>query len=129
MREVRKIYIFWLTFNAQKMKFSIKDFFSKSDQTHSVMHIWTHFLKKSLIENSIFLCSPCEQILLRLYVDRVDIILHLHHTTVPLDCGVPTVLNHLEYLPDTCQMSMYVILPLFSPAIRVLVVLTLTKRM
>ena len=54
MREVRKIYIFWLTFSAQKMKFSIKDFFSKSDQTHSVMHIWTHFLKKSLKENSIF---------------------------------------------------------------------------
>ena len=33
---------------AQKMKFSINDFFSKCDQIHS------HLLKKSLIENFIF---------------------------------------------------------------------------
>ena len=36
----------------KKMKFSIKDFFSKCDQIH-----WSHLLKKSLIENFIFLRS------------------------------------------------------------------------
>ena len=37
-----------------KMKFSIKDFFSKCDQIHSFLRIWSHVLKKSLIENFIF---------------------------------------------------------------------------
>ena len=34
---------------AQKMKFSIKDFFSKFDQFHSFFRIWPHLLKKSVI--------------------------------------------------------------------------------
>ena len=37
-----------------KMKFSIKDFFSKCDQIHSFLRIWSHLLKKSLVENFIF---------------------------------------------------------------------------
>ena len=37
------------------MKFSIKDFFSKYDQIR--MRIWSYLLKKSLMENFIFLCS------------------------------------------------------------------------
>ena len=32
---------------AQKMKFSIKDFFCKCDQIHSFLRIWLHLLKKS----------------------------------------------------------------------------------
>ena len=43
-----------LTSTAQKMKFSIKDFFSKSDQIRSFLRIWLHLLKKSLMENFIF---------------------------------------------------------------------------
>ena len=39
------------------MKFSIKDFFSKFDQTRSFLRIWSYLLKKSLMENFIFLCS------------------------------------------------------------------------
>ena len=39
---------------AQKMKFSIKDFFSKCDQIRSFLGIWSHLLKKSLMENFIF---------------------------------------------------------------------------
>ena len=39
---------------AQKMTFSIKDFFSKWDQIGSFLRIWSHFLKKSLVENFIF---------------------------------------------------------------------------
>ena len=39
---------------AQKMKFSIKNFFSKYDQIRSFLWIWSHLLKKSLMENFIF---------------------------------------------------------------------------
>ena len=36
---------------AQKIKFSIKDFFSKCDQIRSFLLIWSHLLKNSLMEN------------------------------------------------------------------------------
>ena len=39
---------------AQKMRFSVKDFFSKCDQIRSFLRIWSDLLKKSLIENLIF---------------------------------------------------------------------------
>ena len=39
---------------AQKIKFSIKDFFSKWDQNRRKLRIWSHLLKKFLIENFIF---------------------------------------------------------------------------
>ena len=39
---------------AQKIKFSIKDFFSKCDHIRSYLRIWSHLLKKSLMENFIF---------------------------------------------------------------------------
>ena len=42
------------TDNAQKVKFSIKDFFSKCDQIRRKLRIWSYFLKKSLLENFIF---------------------------------------------------------------------------
>ena len=38
----------------QKVKFSIKDFLSKSDQIRNRLQIWSHLLKKTLIENFIF---------------------------------------------------------------------------
>ena len=41
-------------FTAQKMKFSIKDFFSKCDQIRRKLQIWSHLQKKSLMENVIF---------------------------------------------------------------------------
>ena len=43
---------------AQKIKFSIKDFFSKCDQICSLLLIWSHLLKKSLMENFIFCAVP-----------------------------------------------------------------------
>ena len=42
---------------AQKMNFSIKDFFSKCDQIRRKWDIWSHLLKKSLMEKLHFLCS------------------------------------------------------------------------
>ena len=44
---------------ARKMKFSIKDFFSKCDQIHSFLRIWSHLLKRSLMENVIFFIFFC----------------------------------------------------------------------
>ena len=38
----------------QKVKFSIKDFLSKSDQIRNRLQIWSHLLKKTLMENFIF---------------------------------------------------------------------------
>ena len=46
-------------FTAQKMKLSINDFFSKCDQIRSFLRIWSHLLKKSLMENFIF-CAVLE---------------------------------------------------------------------
>ena len=37
-----------------KMKFSMKDFFNRCDQIRGKLQIWSHILKKSLMENSIF---------------------------------------------------------------------------
>ena len=39
---------------AQKMKIPIKDFFSKCDQICSFLRIWSHLLRKSLMEKFIF---------------------------------------------------------------------------
>ena len=41
-------------YTAQKMKFSIKDSFSKCDQIRRKLRIWSRLLKKSLTENFIF---------------------------------------------------------------------------
>ena len=42
------------TYTAQKIKFTIKDFFSKCDQIRRKLRVWSHFLKKSLMEKFIF---------------------------------------------------------------------------
>ena len=39
---------------AQKMKFSVKDFFSKCDHIRRKLRIWSHLLKKFLMESFIF---------------------------------------------------------------------------
>ena len=40
--------------NAQKMKFCIKNLFSKCDKIRRKLLIWSHLLKKSLMKNFIF---------------------------------------------------------------------------
>ena len=40
--------------SAQKMKFSITNFFSKCNQIQRKLQIWSHLFKKSLMENFIF---------------------------------------------------------------------------
>ena len=49
------VFFNWAVNNtAQKMKFSIKDFFSKCDQIRSSLRIWSDLLNKFLMENFIF---------------------------------------------------------------------------
>ena len=48
-----------LTITTQKMKFSIKDFFSKCDQIRRKLGSWSYLLKKSLMENFFFFWSEC----------------------------------------------------------------------
>ena len=46
-----------LTAHCTKNEVSIKDFFSKCDQIRSKLWIWSYLLKKSSMEDLIFLCS------------------------------------------------------------------------
>ena len=43
-----------VTYTAQKIKFSIQDFFSKCDKIRRKLWIWSHLPKKSLMERLIF---------------------------------------------------------------------------
>ena len=54
VKTTKKPAIFYHMMTAQKMKFSIKDFFRKCDQIRSFLGMWSHILKKSLMENFIF---------------------------------------------------------------------------
>ena len=45
----------YLTFTAQKMKFSIKNFVSKCDQIRSFLRIWSHLWRNPLWKTSFFI--------------------------------------------------------------------------
>ena len=51
----------FLPATSQKMKFSIKNVFNKCDQIRSFLRIWSHLLKKSLMENFIFCVVSAEK--------------------------------------------------------------------
>ena len=53
----------------QKMKLSIKDFFSECDQNLRKLRIWSHLLKKPLVENLIF-CAVQNENLWRLKTSK-----------------------------------------------------------
>ena len=50
----KSFFYFWFIDTAQKMKFSMKDFFSKCDKIRRKLWIWSHLLQKSFMENFIF---------------------------------------------------------------------------
>ena len=49
-----------------KKKFYIKDFFSNCDQIRRKLRIWSHLLKKSLMENFIFCAMLTNKNLLKI---------------------------------------------------------------
>ena len=58
----------------QKMKFSIKDFFSECDQIRIYLRIWSHLLKKSsLMENFIFAQSHLRELFLIIKISGLHI--------------------------------------------------------
>ena len=60
---------------AQKTKLSIKDFFSKCDQIRRKLRIWSHLLKKSLMENFIF-CVANEEVIWDAFKRFSDVFLY-----------------------------------------------------
>ena len=67
------VYTLLSIFTVQKMKFSIIDFFSKCDQIRRKLWIWSHLLKKSLMENFIF----CAVTLLSIFIFKRYLIMRL----------------------------------------------------
>ena len=57
----QKIYQFKGRYHCTKMKFSTKDFFSTCNQIRSLLRLWSHLVKKFLMENFIF-CAVYFQI-------------------------------------------------------------------
>ena len=68
----------------KKMKVSIENFFSKCDQIHKKLWIWSHFLKKSLMKIFNFLCNVT--FIIFVVVLLSDLILFMRN-----------ILNHLSW--------------------------------
>ena len=77
---------------AQKMKFSIKDFFSKCDQICRKLRIWSHLLKKTLMESLVFCAVRMSMLVLN----------NIHYN---VDFFRLSMLGYSEPLSDKC-MSM-----------------------
>ena len=89
---------------AQKMKFSIKDFFSKCDQSCSFLRIWSHLPKKSLMENFIFCAVRVAQAMMPFlchsFLNKKRKIIS---GTVSFSCSLPTArILHLELSGGLC---------------------------
>ena len=81
------------------MKFSIKDFFSKCDQIRNFLWILSHLLKKSLMENFIFLCSDISNFISSpsQVFGRIDVLQKLHN--------IQRKTSELEYILIKLQAS------------------------
>ena len=66
---------------AKKMRFFIKDFFSKCDETRSFLRTWSNLLEKSLMENFIF-CAWVSIDLTMLFATNFSI----HHIILESSC-------------------------------------------
>ena len=75
-------------YNAQKMRFSIKDYFSKCDQIRRELRIWLYLLKKSSMKNFIF-CALIEYLQATVSeYDHGDIILNICNTSPCCDSAI-----------------------------------------
>ena len=64
------------TLTAQKIKFSIKAFFSKCKQIRNFLRIWPHLLRKSFMENIIF-CAVTPSLLSLRHTPNVSCFRHV----------------------------------------------------
>ena len=67
---------YWMLeiYTAPKMKFSIKNFFSKCDQICNFLWIWSPLLKKFLMENLIFCAVLIDEIFICWFVTYITVV-------------------------------------------------------
>ena len=96
------------SYTAQKIKFSIKYFFSKCDQMHRKLRIWSHLLKKSLVENFIFvqysypdlnnkMCNDCCE-----YIEILKCVWRLQKNR---ECSLPEVFCKVGVLKNFAKFT------------------------
>ena len=95
------------------MKFSIKYFFSKCDQVHNFLRIWSHLLKKSLMENFFFSRSVVAIILANSQCSLSPMTILLYGV---VSVGGTQRLNIAKWAKGSC-------LHIFCPCLRVLTIL------
>ena len=105
-------------YTLQKMKFSIKSFFSKCDQDRSFLRIWSYLLKKSCMENFIF-CAvllyqfnpfwPSSHFIPPLNIDRkwMKSVIYFAKTHSSQQSGCFTALMNIIALRKTLFLSEY----------------------
>ena len=81
---------------AQKMKFSIKDFFSKCDQIRSCSHL----LKKSLLENFIF-CAVKQPSEMNEILQELNTSEHDYYEALSISSDTDFLI-HLKRMPNAC---------------------------
>ena len=92
-------------YTAQKMKFTIIDFFSKCDQIRIFLRIWPHFLKKSIMENFIF-CAVLNSTINRLRERCLRLIYNNKPSTLEANEKDDFVSIHIKSL-QTLAIEMY----------------------
>ena len=83
------------------MKFSIKDFFSKCDQIHKKLRIWSHLLKKSLMGNIFCAVNVAYYQWFRSNIDITCTIVQTLILLTLIDFYLFEVLNIYTYNQDT----------------------------
>ena len=108
-----KKYLEWSWSFAQKMKFSIKDFFSKCDQIHRKLRIWSHLLKKSFMEKFIFCAMHIFPIFQLSATDRTKIWCLNNRSLfyVHLECYCKFDINHCYSI---MKESMFLLMQFFT---------------
>ena len=86
---------------AQKMKCSIKNFFSKCDQIHKKLRIWSHLLKKSLMGNIFCAVNVAYYQWFRSNIDITCTIVQTLILLTLIDFYLFEVLNIYTYNQDT----------------------------
>ena len=90
----------------KKMKFSIKDFFSKFDQTRRKLRIWSDLLKKLLMEHfslrrvTLYTYSIIHSLSLHLLLVSVLLTLNIFHTLLYCSIAIVSIVNFEQVNAD-----------------------------